>query len=62
MTDVTFFFLFVIFEYLFVMVFPTIPIVAFLVFMFCLYLILMNNSMHLLNIWKWGLRKIEAIK
>lgn len=62
MTDVTFFFLFVIFEYLFVMVFPIIPIIAFLVFMFCLYLILMNNSMHLLNIWKWGLRKIEAIK
>lgn len=62
MTDVTFFFLFVIFEYLFVIIFPLIPIVAFLVFMFCLYLILMNNSMHLLNFWKWGLRQIEAIK
>ena len=62
MTDLILFYLFLIFEYLFSVVYPITPIIAFVLFMLCLYLILMNSSMCLLNFWKWGLRKIEAIK
>ena len=62
MTDLILFYLFLIFEYLFSVVYPITPIIAFVLFMLCLYLILMNSLMCLLNFWKWGLRKIEAIK